>query len=411
MRSMFFRRKEPQRNVHAGELKMLKDQEFERKIGDVLSYSNDIIVKLEHSMDDFKELCENFALENSAVDNELIGNVSNTTLASQKEAYVKAVLSIVNSTNAYKSAYATHYDLAYEKKSNFERALHEILQANSRFSIVILGYSGSMTKFKKQFSIMEKLSKDLGMKMNSISTEVDEQRAITAEIDKLLILLEELDAAKRNMGELEEISAGKYKKEDKSDEIKRIDAIVSGKHNELRDLHLQIDQRVEAIKSLIAPLERAARKYDHESGEKSTLSHFITDPIKNIKNEIDYSEFVAKLKKLRDSVAASSLMLKNSENISEAISTVLDANIYEDIAFINSERKRANEIKDEIGEYDYELQNMLKSYKTLRDSKDMIASANERISNIAADILSSKSTIESLFLKYYGTPIAIDLAL
>ena len=117
---MFFRRKEPQRNVHAGELKTLKDQEFERKIGDALSYSNDIIVKLERSMNDFKELCENFALENSAVDNELIGNVSNTTLASQKEAYVKAVLSIVNSTNAYKSAYATHYDLVYEKKSNFE---------------------------------------------------------------------------------------------------------------------------------------------------------------------------------------------------------------------------------------------------------------------------------------------------
>ncbi len=411
MRSMFFRRKEPQRNVHVGELKALKEQEFERKIGDALSYLNSIIIKLEHSMNDFEGLCENFALENPAIDNELIGNVSNTTLASQKEAYVKAVLSIVNSTRAYKSAYATQYDLVHEKKSNFERVLHEILQANSRFSIVILGYSGSMTKFKKQFSAIEKLSKELGMKMNSISSEADERRAITAEIDRLLILLEELDAAKRNMGELEEISDGKYKPEDKSDEIKRIDGIISIKRNELRDLHLQIDQKTEAVKSLIAPLERAARKYDHGSGEKSTLSHFITDPIKNIKNEIDYSEFVAKLKKLMDSVAGSSLALKNSENISEAISAVLDANVYDDIAFINSEMKRADEIKDEISEYDYELQNMLKSYKTLTDSKDMLASANERISNITADTLSSKSTIESMFLKYYSIQVAIDLAL
>ncbi len=408
---MFFKRKDPQRNVHVGELKALKDQEFEHKIGAVLSYSNSIITKLEHSMDDFRELCENFALENPTVDNELIGNVSSATLASQKDAYVKAVLSIVNSTNAYKSTYATQYDLAYEKKSNFERALHEILQANSRFSIVILGYSGSMTKFKKQFSAMEKLSKELSMRMNSISSEVDERRAITAEIDKLLILLEELDAAKRNMGELEEIASGKYKKEDRSDEIKRIETIISNKHNELRDLNLEIDQKAEMIKSLIAPLERAARKYDHGSGEKSTLSHFITDPIKNIMNEMDYSEFVGKLKKLRASLTGSSLMLKNSDNILDEISTVLDANIYEDIAFINSERKKADELKDEIGEYDYELQNMLKNYKTLKDSKDMLASANERISNVTADILSSKSTIESLFLKYYDTHINIDLVL
>ena len=128
-------------------------------------------------------------------------------------------------------------------------------------------------------------------------------------------------------------------------------------------------------------------------------------------NEMDYSEFVGKLKKLRASLTGSSLMLKNSDNILDEISTVLDANIYEDIAFINSERKKADELKDEIGEYDYELQNMLKNYKTLKDSKDMLASANERISNVTADILSSKSTIESLFLKYYDTYINIDLVL
>lgn len=408
---MFFRRKEPQRTIRVDELKALGDQEFERKISNALSYSNGILIKLESDMHNFMKLCKDFALENPDVDNELIGNVSKATLTSQKDAYVKTVLSIISSTDVYKPTYATQYDLAYRKKSNFERALHEILQTNSRFSMVILGYSGSMTKFKRQFSAMEKLSRELDIKMNSVSNEVDERRAITTEIDKLLILLEELEAAKRNVYDLEEIAAGKYKKEDRSKEIKSIESVISDKHNELRDLHLQIDQKVEWIKSLIAPLERAARKYDHGSGEKNTLSQFVIDPIKNIKTEFDYSEFIGKLKKLDNNVAGSSLMLKNSGNISETISKILEANIYEDIAFVNSKKNKAVGIKDEISEYDYELQNLLKSDKTFRDSKAMLVSANERISNMANDVSSSKSTIENLFLKYYGIAISIDLRL
>ena len=287
--------------------------------------------------------------------------------------------------------------------------LHEILKTNGRFSRVVVGYSAHLSHFKDQFKTMEHISSDLARRLESGSNEANEYIWLKNEVSKLTDMVNELKMAKQNKQQVEESLAPSEHTTQKKAEIGQLEAKIADKRIALEHAHAKSSAKSHAIVMLLTPLERPARKYDHEQEGKIHLTDFVANPASKIGAKEAFSTFKTLLEDMRKKISSNELQFKDPEQILSHISLVQKTDIPAMISELHQLEVDEQQLRSEMQLYDAKLQSLLKIERAAETSKMSLEQATRKAERINTEISNTKKAIEEQFFKYYKSKITILL--
>lgn len=402
---MFFKGSEPEDVAVEGLTPMLNSL-FDKKLGNFHSRAEALDLELKEALKGFVEACDELASLDAEPDMEdlYISNYSSIKLS--KSHYANALKNTINSASLEakgKNAYEKYSFLL----SNLNNLIGSVQKVNASFKTVMYSYSNYLRKFKKSFSSMEHIAKQLSMELESrrrdheaYSSIADSIKSLGFEIERLSEAREEVEAlnaslSKNDFGKLE------------SDEAKLSEQIAS-KRSEVMRSEREMAELSAKIQSLVAPLNRVSKKFDHLSAKKQQLHTFIENPIKNISNDFEYTEFVQLLKELRDYLQKDKLEIEGEGDIFDALNSLLSRNIYEDIkAFVQIDANRM-QMLEEISSMSRIMDEITKGKMSHQHSLAEIERLKKEIGETESSIISSKAKIEHLFFEHYHKKIKIS---
>lgn len=163
------------------------------------------------------------------------------------------------------------------------------------------------------------------------------------------------------------------------------------------------------ITSYTLPLERPSRKLDHISSRKRQLYTFVIDPINNIQNEHDLSEFKILLDELKKSVESGTIDIKNNSKTNEIISQILNIDLYGLIRNFKEMQYKKTLLQDEIKSMQIQMHKFKEGKTSFEKVSNEINAMKKRHEELNSKIKNTKNEIESLFFQYYKRKISINL--
>jgi hypothetical protein len=394
--------------ISIGSLRTALDSYFDRKLGGFGSKAAGITRDLPNAKLQFSEACKKF--EQLEAEPELeyffIDNIN--FIKGQKLFYCRALRRIIDEWNIQIDDTATIYGRYSAILSNTEKFVNEVLKANNSFKKVIHSYPKHLDLLKGSFSPIEKIAESLRNELNRTGSALLEYNALSEQITKLSTLREELSYLNRDTNPQADGAAladGDRINEREQEALKEItekERVLSKLHSEISDAHVKIT-------SLVTPLERPSRKFDHTSSRKRKLSSFIADPVNTITDESDYAEFKLLLGELKKYVDSGDMDIKNSPRINENISALLNGNIHETVLLLRKLQKDESALRVELAASQASL-NKLKELKgTSKKRAEDAEYRKKRASELDLKIAESKRVAEKLILDYYNKRISIIL--
>ncbi len=402
--SMFFGRRKPE-EVSVDNLNQFLNLQFEKKLGQLGSRSRTITDNLNQTILKFSDACDRFEKLEAEPSVEGRYSVNINSIKTQKGRYTSSLKHILSSARFEVDDAANSYDKYRRILSDLERMIKDILEANANFKIVLYCYSNHLWDFKSLFSEIERRTEELKSELGNKSDEFSEYSAVGEHILRLNNCREGAGSLKKGMDALKNgTRQGNENSPDKDVEISRK---LCDKKSELARLNKERSSLHDRITSLTLPLERASKKLDHLSSGKAKLHVFVEKPINTINNESEYGEFRSLVQELNKKIHEGSIDLKNGDKVSEAVSMLLNSDIYSMINSFKAYQQKELEMSGEIDALE-RGQNEIRNERTAserhaQEMADMEARAKEIEKNKAAE----KSAIEKLFLDHYGVLISI----
>ena len=402
---MFFGRRKLE-EVKADELDQFIDIQFEKKLGRFKSRSHVITNSLNQTILRFKDACDRFEELNAEpyIENPYFTNIS--SIKTQKGPYARSLKHILGGTSLAAEDTSNSYDRYKRILSDLEGMIKKILGTNSSFKTVLYCYSNQLGEFKSRFSEIQRYTGALKDELDNRADDFSEYSTVVEHVSRLHSCDEELEALGKSVdksktdAKWDGVSASdsnetgiSMKLADKKAELTRLDKEKANLHNE--------------INSLILPLERASKKLDHLSVGKVKLHTFIENPINAINNESDYSKFRMLVKELEENMRKGAIDLKNIGNVSEAVSTLLDSDIYPLINLFKSIQQKESEVSREVGALERDLNEIKKARAASEEYAQEIAEMGAKIDEAKRSNVVEKSIIEKLCLDHYGVLISI----
>jgi hypothetical protein len=405
---MFFARRKPEA-VSADRLVKFLDLQFERKLGPLGSRSHAITDSLNQTMLRFGAACDRF--EKLEAEPYVEGRylASANSIKIQKGRYAGSLKRILSSTSLEAGDAANSYDRYGRVLSDLEVMIKKILETNANFKTVLYCYSNYLWDFKSLFSEIERLAGALKSELENRSEEFSEYGTVGEHVSRLNRYREELGALNRSVETLKTDAGhgdGNAADKDEAD----ISVKLEGKKAELARLNRERSDLLSRIHSLTLPLERASKKLDHLSASKAKLHSFVEDPISAISNETEYGEFRALVKALDEKMRAGDIDLKNSDRVGEAVSTLMNSDIYSMICSFRSCQRKESGISGEIDALERGLNEIKRERADSERHAQEVARVDERAHEIEKSMHAEKSAIEKLFLDHYGVLISVTLS-
>ncbi|MGA3021173.1 MAG: hypothetical protein ABSD68_04460 [Candidatus Micrarchaeales archaeon] len=401
---MFFGGRGRLENVKLQELGSFLDPLFEKKLGQFVPQTDSTLGELEKAKRQFIIACDEFEKSNPEPYTEDLYTVNINFIKAQKNLYAQALRklagNLVMKSDGEMNAYESYLLIA----SNLESVMNEMLKANATFRQVVHCYSNNLGNFKKTFSNIERLTAAIRNALDKESEEFSRYKEVKELALRLNRNIRELESLKNNV---EALKSMETKSGMADTDLLDISNNLETKKSELLGVINEISRMRGRMESLIAPLERAAKKFDHFSLSKRKLHPFIENPMSSMENEASRNEFKTLVNALKEAVDAGSIEVNNKVEIGRSVSNVLGADFYSISSSLNSLEQKRREVEGEIGTLERNL-NALKEKKTSRErQKREMEMIEGKIKEMENERNSTKSKIEKLFSEYYGKSISL----
>ncbi len=404
---MFFKKPDIVKQVPFTELARYMDSMFDSKISKVMDSVERSISSLSEEAARFAELSEKFYSADLEPDMEYIEHMSEGFIKSQKATYSKSLYSILTERAGSIDAPAdTRYERIKLKKEAYEYMLQEILKLNSKFSMILVGYSKQMDSFKREFSKIDKMLKGINDQLKGVSEEVDAYNRINEEIALMMANVESVNEASSRKSGL------KIDRNEKADEklrnaISAVEAERSSYESKMHSLEDEEKAMRHGIISILQPLSRASRIYDHESKGKVHITEFIGDPICLLSDIDNYHAFESELRKMREYILSNPSKFKGHESDASQISNAISSDIPRMMAKLQHIETEANAIKEHIAALSSKLHEMERERDKTEEKFGELADQDERMRKSYASIMDSKTKIERLCFEAYKARLSI----
>ncbi|MEM3296394.1 MAG: hypothetical protein QW696_00650 [Candidatus Micrarchaeaceae archaeon] len=384
---------------------------FDSKLRKVNARCGRSLAKLESALKDFESACIELGALEAVPDLESISSGASKAIAEQKPRYVKELTSVIASLrqDLSKVSEPTKYEEVLAKKTLIEGAVEDMLKLNSLFRGVLIGYGGYFGDIKRTFKAVENSLSALKFDIDGGSVDFLNHKNLVVLAGKLTALLGEFSASSAENSALRQNS--KFADNHSTNESER--AKLLGRIDEISKNIESAEQKkksvIASINSMLAPLERAARKYDHGSASKFKLADAIKNPLDAIHDSESYSRFVAALKDMQSKIAAIEPNPKELDLIQQQLGMVLSSNILDSIYEISEFEGKENALLGELNDAKALLADIDRIRKGKEDIENAIKANEEKQAAILAKISSTKENIEKLFYVYYKKKVRIRI--
>ncbi len=403
---IFGRQSDRMEEIGFSQLNRRLDELFENKLRRFASRASGIISSVDETKQRFSSACDEFDSVVSAPDPEYIGAWNINQVRSQKSAYVTALHRIIGSSSETK--HPTSYSRCSAELSSLQSMIDEVLKTNNRFKMVMLAYSKHLGNFKRIFSYLELQTTSLKRELDSVGREYVEYTDIRTHITNTSTLLDEISTLRAELGSLQPIST----QPSNGAARENIDAL-SEKLGERRGDRNNIAKEMETTSSrmfsVLMPLQRVARLYDHSSQRRARLSDMIASPRSFLLTKEGFSGFSSMLDELKRDVETFKVKVKDvSETLAE-IEKARNANLYEDATMLGILEERMRSVDDEI-QYIERLITQIKSEDTKKEAHaKMLLDMKTKLERLNASVNKEKQNIEQLIQSYYKITVSIAL--
>ncbi len=364
--------------------------------------------RLERGVGMFKNAIDGLEAYGGAPDLESIGMTGESVVSDRKRRYVLALRNVLASLGKELESESreTGYERFLHEKSVHERMISDVLRLNSDFKVVVLGYSDRMGAFKKAFSELERGVKDMATELGRGAISFDHYNTLKLHIENLVGLKEEAETmsafAEGGSQTMQDDSSGEMLREMETLGARSRD--LSAKENALSSKIRELSGNLE---SLLQPIERASRKYDHGKKENNRIGHFTSNPYTVDWEGGEYTRFIDLIKDLRTSVLNKAIDVKNDDGIVSRIDLIIDSRIVDMINEVKDIERERDEVRNEMRVCNSEIYS-LKEHTTKKkaegeEREKMLKKAEDAKENVSEE----KRAIERLFVEYYNICVTI----
>ncbi len=405
---MFWGRNSKPEEIKIEELPHLLNSLFEKKLGNFGAEAQRIAKEIRRAHAEFEKACNELEIIDAEpyVQNIYFENLS--SIKSQKAPYARTLKKIIMTVEFERRSASNTYGHYRQFLSGLDAMRGEVLKANATFKLILYCYAGHMGNFRKSFADLEKYMEMMRRELESRSKEASEFSSLSDWISRLNMQLEERQATRESVEMLKQslqaANGGALEKEESE-----LAGRIGSTKGELAAADAGIKKLSGQISLLTTNLERPARKMDHLSMSKRQLHQFMADPIGTITDREEFGKVVAMVKELREDVEKGSVDTKNKEGTLEAISLLLDSDLYGMISSLRLLQQKRLDSEYEIRDMEITLNSLEKRRGSSEKAAQEVGAMEKRIEDTGGSVASSKKMIEKLFLEYYRRPLSITL--
>lgn len=390
------------------ELNPLLELLFERKLGQFTAQMAGESRELQNARSHFISACETFESLNAEPYTEDLYSVNINFVKNQKRIYAETLKRLAESIVLGSKGASNTYEEYLLMVSKIESIMNEMLKANSAFKQVMYCYSNHLGDFKRAFSGLERITEMMKSELNKKAEEFSKYKAVKERVSKLYRGAEELAALKNNV-DVVRTSSGLDLGTDSDKNTSELPSAIASKKSELSNLEGEISRMRKKAYSLVSPLEKASKKFDHSSASKRKLHTFVENPFNATQSEASYEEFRMLVKNLGDALNRREIDIRNVEGVSKAVSTILSTDLYSIADSIRLLQEKRAQIANETALLEKDM-NLIKEVKEsherrIREIETMEGKAEELERSIGL----VKNEIEKWIMDRYGKSVTITI--
>jgi len=369
--------------------------------------------RIEDALSNFEAACHTLAEVDANPDDEYINPESFSALKVQKASYVKALTSSIDIAvqDMHKVSSATEYENILYKMQILKNLKEHLLKLNSSFRNVLLGYGGYFSNMKKAFKEVENSIGALQLEIDNGSADFSKYQLLMNNVKKLNSLVDTFEANKRERTMLIDKRVHKNTNETATSERTNLSMKIDSLLREIRDNEAAEQSILSKINSTLMPLERAARKYDHESKSASKLSMAIANAFASLEEGDSYANFINMLKDMQNKISS----IETDERELQLTKHHLEVALGTNLAGYAQEVSKLRDVRKG-------LLSELKEYKAASEAMNSLKAEDESIQNailqkdeldnkLSSEINSLAKHIEIKAHEYYRKDISISYKL
>ncbi len=369
---------------------------FERKLERFATKAAKISQMIAEARRDFISACDEFDRVDDKPDSDFKSWLNPGFIRSQKGAYAAALKRVFSSHETFSG------NLSYLRYSaelaGLNSAIDEMLRINGRNRDLIIAYSKHLGRFKALQSTLESCASALGAELGKVSEEYGEYKDAMEKLAKLREVCDEIAALKVELGMFDGGAGGGS---GGSDGTASMEAQAAKKRGELETLRDESSAITARVSSLVMPLGKAARTYDHFAMRKAKLAEMVENPMESLSSQERFMEFGKMLSELKESVETGRTQLKKPQETVSLISKIRDAKLYEELERKALVDKEMATVEDEI----LFLENEMRRIKSVAEDSEArtrkAVSLQNRIASLEASRETEKRSLEEHITKFY----------
>jgi hypothetical protein len=352
-----------------------------------------IISELESTIDEYVSACDDLEHLDAEPDTELYINTN--TIKHQKSLYAKSLKKIADSLS-FESTTSNIFEKYKGYLDSINSFISETLKTNSSFKMAFMAYAKHLSRFKKIFSSIERLTANLSQELSKNSRTHEEYVIAKDKVQKLLDTDNEL-------GKLSNVIETAHEHDPGAHEVDSIKESILTKESEISSLNSEINSMSAHLALLLMPLERPARKYDHIS--HTSLVSMLEHP-DMIKKE-NHAEFLKMLSELKAMINENSIEIKNKTDALSQISVIEQINIPSELVRLNLLTDSRTKAQDELDKLAMSLSKINELVEKEKKHTEHIVLNNAKISELRDIKEKMKKDLESTIESYYGARVII----
>ncbi len=377
---------------------------FDKKLEKFAARASKISERIDSARREFVAACDEFGKVSNEPDIEFKRWLNPNFIKSQKGAYTAALRGVFDSVNR-PTGQMSYFKYSAELAS-LDAAITEMLSINGRNRDIIHAYSKYLGHFKYLQAALEGLAANLRTELGKVSTEFNEYNDVMTALAKLRSTCEEIGVLKRGLGNFEMLDVEKGGEKGDTSEL---EAKATSKKAELAKIKENIDKISFRVESLVLPLEKAARIYDHSAMKKVKLFEIVENPVESLASVGGFGEFNKMIEELKESIEKGRIDLKRPEETLSLISKIKEAKIYEELSRLALLKKEVSVARDEVKFFEMEIGNIKSRAWESESRMKKISDMDSAIKNLENSKREDKLALEQLITKYYKKNILVIL--
>ncbi|MGC8647694.1 MAG: hypothetical protein ACP5SA_02645 [Candidatus Micrarchaeia archaeon] len=356
------------------------------------------------ALDEFERACIAFGDLDAEPDIEFIAPATPSSAKEQKARYARAVTNEIASARGKIAIGAKpEYQMLLHCESMAKGLIESILKLNASFKIVILGYGDYLYEIKRAFKSLEDLTNELGSLLDLESATFGGFTRLSEEIEKLEAIEGEIVKMKNEREALEKMNIELTLSKKSGGGARKGLSLLN---KELEDKEAKRRALSNTMEALLKPLERVARKHDHESNGKFRLVDVIERPFEAI-NEQTYPKIIKSLNELVEKVHEYELEQKSAEMAESAIKRVLSTDLLQIANNYSTIVKEEASTREQINILKMEESSEQSAEAAKREMNQRIEFYRSREEELGKAVDALKASITNLFFEYYKEEIKI----